>query len=357
MSTRKVIDIKNKDGEKVYAKGHALATYTSEGLSVEESLLLLKSRLDEMEGGGGDVTVESDPLFTASPAANITDEDIASWNNKSDFSGSYEDLTDKPTIPAEQVNADWNATSGKAQILNKPTIPAAVTESTVSGWGFTKNTGTYSKPSDGIPRSDLASAVRTSLDKADTALQSYTEQYKGTVTGVRMNGTTKNPSSGVVDLGTVITAHQDLSGKQDKLISGTNIRTINGASILGSGDLPVDGGKEVVEAPVEYISGTYLILFATGMQAGKVYVAKHRVTGIQSLFFEEPLTDVVDYTLHFTTGDVATLDPFVFPSHLLWANGVVPTITPDTSYELSVTATMLDEEYVYKAVLTNFKTV
>ena len=26
--------------------------------------------------------------------------------------------------------------------MNKPTIPAAVTESTVSGWGFTKNAGT-----------------------------------------------------------------------------------------------------------------------------------------------------------------------------------------------------------------------
>lgn len=32
----------------------------------------------------------------------------------------------------------------------------------------------------------------------------------GTVTGVKMNGTTKNPSSGVVDLGTVITAHQSI---------------------------------------------------------------------------------------------------------------------------------------------------
>lgn len=55
------------------------------------------------------------------------------------------------------------------------TIPAAVTESTVSGWGFTKNAGTYSKPSGGIPASDLASAVQTSLGKADTALQSFTE--------------------------------------------------------------------------------------------------------------------------------------------------------------------------------------
>ena len=99
-------------------------------------------------------------------------------------SGSYNDLSNKPTIPAEQVNADWNATSGKAQILNKPTIPSAVTESTVSGWGFTKNTGTYSKPSNGIPKTDLASTVQTSLEKADTALQSYTELYQGTIKAV-----------------------------------------------------------------------------------------------------------------------------------------------------------------------------
>lgn len=38
-------------------------------------------------------------------------------------SGSYNDLTNKPTIPAAQVNSDWNAASGVAQILNKPTIP------------------------------------------------------------------------------------------------------------------------------------------------------------------------------------------------------------------------------------------
>lgn len=170
------------------------------------------------------------------------------------------------------------ATSGNYNDLsNKPTIPTAVTESTVSGWGFTKNTGTYSIPSTGIPKNDLASDVQTSLGKAETALQSYTEQYKGTitgvsangtsvatsgvanipaastskygvvklssatnststslaatpsavkaaydlansykgtVTGVKINGTTKTPSSGTVDLGTVIT---DISGKADKI--------------------------------------------------------------------------------------------------------------------------------------------
>lgn len=40
-------------------------------------------------------------------------------------SGNYNDLSNKPAIPAAQVNADWNAVSGVAMILNKPTIPAA----------------------------------------------------------------------------------------------------------------------------------------------------------------------------------------------------------------------------------------
>lgn len=66
------------------------------------------------------------------------------------------------------------ATSGNYDDLtNKPTIPAPVTEQTVSGWGFTKNTGTYSKPTGGIPKTDLASAVKASLGKADTALQEH----------------------------------------------------------------------------------------------------------------------------------------------------------------------------------------
>ena len=156
----------------------------------EDDILATKKTLKTINGasiiGSGDITIES-----SSTTDNL--HPVAT-------SGSYNDLTDKPTIPS------------------------AVTESTVSGWGFTKNSGTYSKPSGGIPKSDLASAVQTSLGKADTALQSYTEQYKGTVTGVKINGTTKNPSSGVVDLGTVITQHQDISGKVDK-VTGKGLST------------------------------------------------------------------------------------------------------------------------------------
>jgi len=37
-------------------------------------------------------------------------------------SGSYADLSNKPTIPAAQVQSDWNATSGVAAIANKPDL-------------------------------------------------------------------------------------------------------------------------------------------------------------------------------------------------------------------------------------------
>lgn len=50
------------------------------------------------QAGGGTI-VETDPIYSSSPASEITAEDITNWNNKSDFSGNYNDLTNKPTIP------------------------------------------------------------------------------------------------------------------------------------------------------------------------------------------------------------------------------------------------------------------
>ena len=40
--------------------------------------------------------VETDPVFSASAASVITNNDISNWNNKSDFSGNYFDLTGAP---------------------------------------------------------------------------------------------------------------------------------------------------------------------------------------------------------------------------------------------------------------------
>jgi lipopolysaccharide export system protein LptA len=38
----------------------------------------------------------------------------------------------------------------------------------------------------------------------------------------------------------------DISGKQNTLVSGTNIKTINGNSVLGSGDIAISAGGSTV---------------------------------------------------------------------------------------------------------------
>lgn len=91
-------------------------------------------------------------------------------------------------ITVNGTDATINSSTRKISL----TIPSAITESTVSGWGFTKNTGTYSKPSGGIPKTDLASAVQTSLGKADTALQSLPDHTHAKIT----DGTTTFEVSG-----------------------------------------------------------------------------------------------------------------------------------------------------------------
>lgn len=311
-------------------------------------------------------------------------------------SGSYNDLKDKPTIPAEQVNADWNATSGKAQILNKPTIPSAVTESTVSGWGFTKNTGTYSKPSGGIPKSDLASAVQTSLGKADTALQSYTEQYrgtitgvsangtsiatsgvanipaastsaygvtklssstsststtlaatasavkvaydlansyKGTVTGVKVNGSTKSPSSGTVDIGNIVTSVK-LNGTTYSPSSGVvDLGTISGGE-SGGGSTSESSTKEVVVVNATYYSyGTYAKF--QNILPNKIYICEEVVDNVEITFNNDTSSKIEDFTVMFKPNSSTTLSIGGI-EEVIFANGNTPKFDMSTMYELSL---------------------
>jgi hypothetical protein len=58
----------------------------------------------------------------------------ASWTSLAAVAttGSYTDLTNKPTIPAAQVNSNWSATSGISQILNKPSLATVATSGVYS---------------------------------------------------------------------------------------------------------------------------------------------------------------------------------------------------------------------------------
>lgn len=74
--------------------------------------------IDAGDISGGTVE-EVDPIFTSSPAHNITNQDITNWNNKSDFSGDYDDLTNKPTIPTVPTNVSaFNNDAGYFNIID-----------------------------------------------------------------------------------------------------------------------------------------------------------------------------------------------------------------------------------------------
>lgn len=133
--------------------------------------------------GGGDIGEETDPIFTSSPSYSITNNDITNWNNKSDFSGSYNDLTDKPNL----FSGSYNDLTNKPELFsgdyndldNKPVIPTVPTN--VSA--FTNDAGYLTE---------------------HQSLSGYaTEQW--------------------VEIQGYLTQHQDISGKEDKANKVTSI--------------------------------------------------------------------------------------------------------------------------------------
>lgn len=90
-------------------------------------------------------------------------------------SSDYDDLSNKPSI--EGVTLSGNKTAAQLGLAKASDIPTVPVQSVNGKTGAVVlnasdvGAGTYSKPSGGIPKTDLASAVQTSLAKADTALQ------------------------------------------------------------------------------------------------------------------------------------------------------------------------------------------
>lgn len=179
-------------------------------------------------------------------------------------SGSYNDLTDKPTIPAAQVQANWNETntSSKAYIQNKPTtIGLAEVEFTVTSnvWScdmpiadiinnLENNIRVIAKISDNT--TEIFEAVSYYSDNAEMSVyfvfvksaDSYS--IKGSSlydsgTGDWGTDTWSYSYTAIVDTGTLANG---LASKQNELISGYNIKTINNQSLLGSGNITIQGG-------------------------------------------------------------------------------------------------------------------
>lgn len=130
---------------------------------------------------------------------------------------------------------------------------ASVTEEAVSNLGFTKGVkinGSTKTPNDGIVdlgtvitrhqdisgKQDIISdleTIRINASKGAAALQEVPDEYITETELVNKEYATQT----WVENKKYLTSHQDISGKQDVLVSGENIKTINGESLLGQGDI------------------------------------------------------------------------------------------------------------------------
>ena len=98
-------------------------------------------------------------------------------------SGSYVDLTNKPTIPAAQVNSDWNANTGVAQVLNKPTLSTVATSGS-----YTDLSNKPTIPTVSDATSSAKGVVQLAGDLGGTAASPVVAGINGvTVTGTPTN--------------------------------------------------------------------------------------------------------------------------------------------------------------------------
>lgn len=174
--------------------------------------------------------------------AHQTAKDVNGSNVGTATKGVYINANGKPTAMTYSVNKDVPAnavftdttysvattsanglmsSTDKTKLNNIAAGATAVTETTVSGWGFTKNAGT--------------------------------------VTGVKMNGTTKG-TSGVVDLGTVLTSHQSLSGYVP------TSRTVNGKALssnisLTASDVNITYSSTDIGAGASLATGSFYFVY------------------------------------------------------------------------------------------------
>ena len=127
----------------------------------------------------------------------------------------------------------------------------------------------YEKPRAGIPLSDLEDKTQEYIEQGHTA-------YQKPASGI--------PASDLAD-GVI----PDMSTKQDTLVSGLNIKTINGEPIIGSGNISIGGGsgkanqKDITTVDVGTVLDDYSSTYLFNFSGEPTHTAICRVNGDEHL--------------------------------------------------------------------------
>jgi hypothetical protein len=210
------------------------------GEQVEEML----DQIANGEIGGGGIETETDPIFSASPAASITDAKKAEWDNKVD------------NVSGKQLSTEDFTTALKTKLEGLSNYDDAELANAIS---------TLRNDFDKLVSGDTTTAIKT-FNEVIAFLDGIqdTQDLSGIIASIEQQIAGKMDK---VTLATVATSGSyndlsnkptipDVSNKQDKLVSGTNIKTINGNSLLGSGDIAIGYDDTEIKGQISEIEAT-----------------------------------------------------------------------------------------------------
>lgn len=134
----------------------------------------------------------------------------------------------------------------------------------------------YTKPSDGIPSSDLAAAVKTSLGKADTALQ------KADIATGSTNGTISVKGTNIAVKGLAALAYKASLGKADVGLGNVENKTMDTAVTASSGNYISSGAvKTYVDSKISSVIKFDVVKYEsfdklpTAGTKGTIYLVPH----------------------------------------------------------------------------------
>lgn len=171
------------------------------------------------------------------------------------ISGKVDKTLNAKSLEAITIKTD-NSTASKA--ANVAAIKAYVDNLTALGVDITKGYGILTKYNDngymGICFPSETSSFRLcGIKPVDTTMGVFVViESDGTYKTEQIITFNKTLSSLTTTSKFLVPAINEVNalakGKQDKLTSGTNIKTVNGKSLLGSGDIVISGGGDVTAA-------------------------------------------------------------------------------------------------------------
>lgn len=137
--------------------------------------------------------------------------------------------------------------------------------------------GKYSKPTGGIPKTDLAAAVQTSLGKADSAIQAHQTITTGTA-----NGTIAVAGKDVAVKGLAALAYKASLGKSDVGLGNVENKTLDSTVTANSGNYITSGAvKTAIDSAISGVTQFDIVKYdsfdklpTTGVK-GVIYIIAH----------------------------------------------------------------------------------